>query len=341
MLPVMNEKSVVCAKFRLLSAGLAVSMLGASCGLGTTADADHAEGDSAVSSEEIEALTEKAEEALEKAEDAERAIEGIEAELLAMVMAEDGEGAEGGHGQSDSGHGESESEPEEEVHAGPIHWSYSGEEGPSSWAELSADFAVCEAGVAQSPIDIVSEESFVVGLDDLGFSWSETDIEVIDNGHTIQANVAAGNTTTFDGQTYDLLQFHFHRPSEHTVENEAFPMELHFVHADANGSLAVVGVLLAAGEENEAFDGIWSAQTATGSDAVLEGFDLSSLLPEDLGRYRYSGSLTTPPCSEGVNWNVLSSPVSLSQDQIDAFLYEGNARPIQNLNGRSVLSDDS
>lgn len=328
------SKSTTSAKFG--AAGLAFTLLLAACG--GSEEGLHDE------KSELEEVQETANEALAKAEAAELAISGLEAELAFMEEeaghGEDADDEEAGHGEETDSEEADHGEEAEEEHAGPAHWGYEGEEGPASWSELDENYAACEAGISQSPIDVTSSDAFVVGLNDLELDWSDSEISVIDNGHTIQANVAAGNTTDFDGTSYDLLQFHFHRPSEHTVNTEAFPMELHFVHADADGNLAVVGVLLAEGEENAAFDGIWAAQTAEGDDAVIAGFDLTSLLPENMERYRYSGSLTTPPCSEGVNWNVLTNPVELSEDQVEAFLYEGNARPVMPLNGRSVLSDE-
>lgn len=325
------------------AAVLVFGLFAASCGTGSA-------GEAGVSAEEskLEKVSETAEEALEVAEDVERAVESLEREVSALETElanlehntgeDDGHGDSAGGGESSDDHGE----PAEGEAASPPHWGYEGEEGPAKWATLSDEFAVCEAGVQQSPIDIAASSAFMVGLDDLQTNWSESTIEVIDNGHTIQANVASGNTTTFDGAAYDLLQFHFHRPSEHTVDNEVFPMELHFVHADASGNLAVVGVLLGVGDDdNEAFASIWNAQAAQGEDAAIADFDLGALLPDDLARFRYSGSLTTPPCSEGVNWNVLSTPVALSQAQIDSFLYSGNARPVQGVNNRAILVDQS
>lgn len=230
---------------------------------------------------------------------------------------------------------------EEHVAGAPAHWGYEGAGAPEHWASLDSEFALCEAGVQQSPIDIATPSTFGVGLDDLSLEWQPSDITIVDNGHSIQANVAPGNTTVIDGVTYDLLQFHFHKPSEHTVDSEVFPMELHFVHADAAGHLAVVGVLLEQGPANPAYDVLWSAQPDEGVESAVASFDLRSLLPGDLGRYRYSGSLTTPPCSEGVNWNVLAQPGTLSAEQIAAFAYDGNARPVQGVGSRSVLRDDT
>ncbi len=221
---------------------------------------------------------------------------------------------------------------------GEVHWSYEGQTGPDRWSEVSAEFAACEAGKEQSPIDL-NESAFDVGIEDPELHWAPSELTIIDNGHTVQANVAPGNTTMIDGVELDLIQFHFHRPSEHTMGTKAFPMELHFVHKNAEGSLAVIGVLLQIGEPNPSYDTLWSHQPGVGAEAKVENFDLSSLLPTSLRRYTYSGSLTTPPCSEGVNWNVLSTPATLSQAQANAFAYQGNARPVQGLGDRVVLAD--
>lgn len=263
--------------------------------------------------------------------------------------------AEPGHGdeeQGDEEHGAAEDEDEHgaedtehaaAAHDGP-HWSYEGEEGPEHWASISAEFEACESGVKQSPIDLVSR-TIEVGLDDLKLDWKPSDLTIVDNGHTIQANIPTGNTSVIDGVVYDLVQFHFHKPSEHEVKGEAFPMELHFVHKNAAGGLAVIGVLLTMGEANPAYDVLWAAQpeamTAEGEGNEVAGFDLTKLLPLDLHAWRYPGSLTTPPCSEGVSWNVLATPAAVSQAQIDGFRYDHNARPVQKIGDRLVLADKS
>lgn len=281
-------------------------------------------------------------------------------EALAAV----GGDAEGEHAsEEESGHGAEEESTDEHAseeestdehgsgateHAAaadePPHWTYEGEEGPEHWAAISKEFETCESGVKQSPIDLVSR-TIEVGLDDLKLDWKPSDLTIVDNGHTIQANIPAGNTSVIDGVVYDLVQFHFHKPSEHQVKGEAFPMELHFVHKNAAGGLAVIGVLLTVGEENPAYDTLWAAQpeekTAEGEGNPVAGFDLTKLLPPDLHAWRYPGSLTTPPCSEGVSWNVLATPAAVSQHQIDEFRYDHNARPVQEIGDRLVLADKS
>lgn len=231
----------------------------------------------------------------------------------------------------------------------PIHWTYEGEEGPDHWGDLSQEFALCSAGLAESPIDLTGTTA--LNLSDIEFDYTETAISIFNNGHTIQVNVDEGSTITYNGLTYTLLQFHFHRPSEHTVDGEHADMEIHFVHQDTRSTnLAVVGVLLVAGDpENEtggeAYAPIFDHLPAeTGEPEVVgEALDLNTLLPEDRRYTTYNGSLTTPPCSEIVRWLVLAEPVELSVEQIDAFadIHEMNARPVQPLNGRDLLTDSN
>ncbi|MEZ5412032.1 MAG: carbonic anhydrase family protein [Acidimicrobiales bacterium] len=272
-------------------------------------------------------------------------------EALAAVAGDGTPGHSEGGGTDGAAAGEDSSaeqgtgttEPAAAAHETP-HWSYEGEEGPEHWASISAEFEACESGVNQSPIDLVSR-TLEVGLDDLQLDWKPSELTIVDNGHTIQANIPAGNTSVIDGVVYDLVQFHFHKPSEHEVKGEAFPMELHFVHKNAAGGLAVIGVLLTVGEANPAYDVLWAAQpeavTAGGEGNKVAGFDLTELLPPDRHAWRYPGSLTTPPCTEGVSWNVLATPAAVSQSQIDGFRYDHNARPVQEIGDRLVLADKS
>ncbi len=229
----------------------------------------------------------------------------------------------------------------EDHEEGAVHWGYEGAEGPENWAALSADFEVCEAGAEQSPIDIVTGSAVAADIADPVLNWQSGNLEMINNGHTIQANVPAGSTTVLNGKSYNLIQFHWHKPSENTVDGDPFAMELHFVHADADGNLAVLGVLIDEGEALPLYDQLWDAQPAVGETEIVEGVDFSQLLPSDLSTYVFAGSLTTPPCSEGVAWNVLATPTTMSAEQLDAFLYEDNARPTQPVNDRVVEVDAS
>lgn len=224
----------------------------------------------------------------------------------------------------------------------PVHWTYEGEEGPEHWGEINEDYALCGAGKTQSPINISS--AYSTDIIDISFDYSESALNILNNGHTIQVNYDAGSSITYNGVTYDLLQFHFHHPSEHTVEGVATPLEVHFVHRDADGNLAVVGVMLAEGEaDNAAFAAVFASLPAEKSevetlDATISAADM---LPQTATYFTYSGSLTTPPCSEGVRWLVMQEPVTLGAAQIEAFstIFELNARPVQSLNARDILLD--
>jgi carbonic anhydrase len=221
----------------------------------------------------------------------------------------------------------------------PPHWTY---EEVDEWGELAEDYALCGYGLAQSPIDITGETE--IDLSDIGFTYAETALNIINNGHTIQLGAAEGNSILYNGIHYNLLQFHFHHPSEHTVNGVAAPMEVHFVHRDPNSNnLAVVGVLLVEGEANTAYEPIFdNLANATGEGVSIGSLDLNTLLPDEREFVTYNGSLTTPPCSEVVRWLVMEEPVSLSAEQIAAFaaMFEMNARPVQPLNGRDLLGDN-
>lgn len=222
--------------------------------------------------------------------------------------------------------------------AGAVHWSYEGEEGPAHWGALSPDFAACSSGLQQSPVDIPADAP--VNPADIVFNYSPSALTVLNNGHTIQANYDAGSSITIDGMDYQLLQFHFHSDSEHTVAGQPSPMEAHFVHGNAAGQLAVVGVMLKQGDANAALEPVFANMPAAAGDPVaVAGATVSAadVLPADQSYYRYDGSLTTPPCTEGVKWFVMVNPVTISADQQAAYnaLYTGNFRPVQPMNARS------
>ncbi|MBZ0291926.1 MAG: carbonic anhydrase [Anaerolineae bacterium] len=224
------------------------------------------------------------------------------------------------------------------------HWTYEGEEGPAHWGELSEAFALCNSGKTQSPINIA--DAYSVDVSDIAFNYNASAINILNNGHTVQVNYDEGSSIVFNGVTYNLLQFHFHHPSEHTLNGEPAPMEIHFVHADADGNLAVVGVMLQEGAENTAYsDVLANLPTEETEVETLEGLTISAadLLPAEHTVYTYSGSLTTPPCSEGVRWLLMDHAVELSAAQIEAFtsIFENNARPVQPLNARDVLQDST
>ncbi|MFN8528502.1 MAG: carbonic anhydrase [Anaerolineae bacterium] len=226
--------------------------------------------------------------------------------------------------------------------AAPPHWEYEGEHGPGHWGELDSTYAACSEGLAQSPIDISGAQG--VDLSDITFNYAPSALNIFNNGHTVQVAYDAGSSILYNGITYDLIQMHFHHPSEHTVNGEAFAMELHLVHRSASGNLAVVGVLLRESETDNAnyavlFDNL---PTEVGDPQPTDlTVDAASLLPESKGFFTYNGSLTTPPCSEIVRWLVLTEPVEVSAAQLEAFatLFENDARPVQPLNGRDLLED--
>ncbi|MEQ1503220.1 MAG: carbonic anhydrase family protein [Myxococcota bacterium] len=233
---------------------------------------------------------------------------------------------------------------EDKGHEEAPHWTYEGETGPAHWAELSPEWATCGDGHAQTPIDLNTRFAESVGLDDVVLHYHPTDATVVNNGHTIQVDVAGGNAIELDGEHYDLAQFHLHTPSEHRLDGQSYEMELHLVHKDARGNLAVIGVFLQPGPATPALDEVFDTMAGlkTGKkDDLPTPIDPLALLPHRQAMVRYSGSLTTPPCSEGVRWIVMTTPITVSPEQIVAFhdLYEHNARPLQALRGRAVLVD--
>jgi carbonic anhydrase len=227
--------------------------------------------------------------------------------------------------------------------AAAAHWGYAGAEGPRHWAELDPSFSDCARGRAQSPIDLTGARP--KDLPNIRFDYRPSRFEVVNNGHTIQVNGGTGNSIRVDGVTYRLLQFHFHSPSEHTINGKRFPLELHLVHQDNHGHLAVVGVLFQQSGSNPALAPVWKRLPARSGEQQPLGvaFNAFSLLPADQRSYRYIGSLTTPTCAEGVRWMVMESPVRISPGQLAAFrrLFPFNSRPLQPLNGRPLTEDTS
>lgn len=224
------------------------------------------------------------------------------------------------------------------------HWGYSGKADPSVWAELSDEYKVCGAGVQQSPIDIKTSDTFAAQAAKLSVKWQAFTPEVFNNGHTIQVNAnGAGGYAELGGKRYQLLQYHFHHLSEHTVGGKHAKMEVHFVHQSEAGDLLVIGALIGEGDANPAMADVWSqipavGEKATGSSTV----DPGAMIPAKQDAFRYKGSLTTPPCSEVVTWHVMAEPITAGANQIAAFaaLYPNNYRPVQNRNRRYILSVD-
>ena len=218
------------------------------------------------------------------------------------------------------------------------HWGYQGEHGPAQWAQLEPGFSTCALGQLQSPIDI--RNAVKADLPEIDFAYRAGPAEVLNNGHTVQVNLPAAGGIAIAGANYALLQFHFHTPSEERIAGMAWPMVAHLVHKSAQGQLAVVAVLFKEGAVNAALAPVFANLPAAGkSQALADRFDPSQILPDKRGYYAYQGSLTTPPCSEQVRWQVLKQPLELSAEQMAAFrqLYPMNARPVQPLNGRDVL----
>lgn len=222
--------------------------------------------------------------------------------------------------------------------AGAPTWGYEGAGGPDHWADLKPEFSACARGSRQSPIDI--RDGIKVDLDPIVFDYHPSGFRVIDTGHTVQVDVDPGNVIEVLGRRYELQQFHFHNPSEERIDGRRFAMVAHFVHKSADGRIAVVAVLLEPGGANAIVQAAWNNLPLERGEPVVarQRLELSALLPEDRGYYTYMGSLTTPPCSEGVLWMVMRQPLTVSADQIAIFarLYPMNARPVQQAAGRLI-----
>jgi carbonic anhydrase len=250
---------------------------------------------------------------------------------------------------------ETETPSDDEGGSHAAHWGYEADNGPDAWGSMKSEWSLCAEGREQSPIDLTNatetelpaatidtpSEQEVVVLNQAGV------IHELDNGHTIQINAKTSEKLTVGDKTYALIQFHFHAPSEHTVDGEHFPMEMHFVHQAENGALAVVGVFLEEGAPNPGIEPLW-AQLPEGPGTetiVLIPAGFADYIFPDVGTgfYHYDGSLTTPPCSEGVKWYVRKTPTELSKDQIAAFtaVYDHNNRPVRGLNERTVYLDEN
>lgn len=215
------------------------------------------------------------------------------------------------------------------------HWNY--EEAPK-WGELDKTFEACATGRQQSPIDLTN--AVHAELPALKIDWKPQPFKIANNGHTIQADAAPGSSLVLDGKKFELKQFHFHTPSEHAIKGARTAMEAHFVHAAPDGELAVIGVFLKSGKSNGAFAAVMAqAPKQAGSQLAKSDIDPKAFLPGKSSTYYYEGSLTTPPCSEIVNWIVYADPIEVGAADIDAFkaIYAMNARPIQERNRRYIL----
>ena len=228
------------------------------------------------------------------------------------------------------------------LHSYAASWGYEGNTGPNHWDKMDPAYTTCSTDKEQSPVNIESHHAKHSKLPELSFKYTIKTVEVTNNGHTIQVNVPAGNTLRIDNEEFELKQFHFHTPSEEKIDGKSFPMDAHFVHIAQDGRIAVVALLFKEGRKNQAMSPVFNTLPNVGKTRTLAAFDLSNVLPPHGGYYQYQGSLTTPPCSTGVTWLVMKTPVELSHDQIAAFrqFYRMNARPIQPLNSRVIKSSD-
>jgi carbonic anhydrase len=227
------------------------------------------------------------------------------------------------------------------------HWSYSGDSGPTHWSAMSPRFIECGKGNAQSPIDLETRDAKTGKAGPFHIDYEKGAVDLVNDGHTVEADVGdVRDKVFFDGDTYRLDQFHFHAPSEHTEDGSHFPLEIHFVNENQNKRVVVLGVMVKLGKENESLAPVLSRLPASENDGSAKGrapvtVDLASVLPADHKAFVYTGSLTTPPCTEGVHWIVMTQPIEMSQDQITAFtrIFPDNHRPLQKANGREVDND--
>ncbi len=225
-----------------------------------------------------------------------------------------------------------------EAHTAAVSWGYATHNGPARWETLAPAFSLCALGKEQSPIDLTNGRR--ADLPPLVFDYRQTHLNIANTGHTIQVNADRGSSIDLDGRRYALQQFHFHRGSEHTFDGVQLPLEMHLVHRSDAGALAVVAVLFTAGEVNVALSPLWAHLPPVPAVAhtVSGKLNLESLLPAGRTTWRYRGSLTTPPCTEGVAWVVMHETLSLSATQIDAFsaIYPHNCRPVQPIGERTL-----
>jgi carbonic anhydrase len=223
-----------------------------------------------------------------------------------------------------------------------IEWHYEGHGGPSEWQFLCVGYAEC-GGSTQSPINII-QTSTSSGPGNLTLNYGSSTTDIVNNGHTIQFNYNPGSTMQWRGESWELLQFHMHTASEHTVNGTSYPMEAHFVHKNKAGELAVIGILFETGQASSFFSPFMSTLPTAEDQTVKTSatYTVKDVFPANLGHYQYDGSLTTPPCSKGVNWIVLRETTTASAAQLAQFkaIMKQNNRPVQPLNGRQVKRFD-
>lgn len=255
--------------------------------------------------------------------------EALRAKAMALA---NGDKAEG-HDEKEDTHG----------HHGSAHWEYEGINGPAAWGKMQPEFSTCSLGRRQSPIHILDSDTLVGPAEPLQLRYVPSGGSVVNNGHTLQVDLdpASPNSLTVRGSTYKLIQFHFHHPAEEKVNYKGFSMVAHLVHRNDQNQLAVVAVLMDPGPPSPLINKVWTYMPLDTQDRVQMppgSINLSELLPQDMRYYQFLGSLTTPPCTEGVLWMVLKTPMTLSTEQLRLFakLFPNNARPTQPLNGRVV-----
>lgn len=224
------------------------------------------------------------------------------------------------------------------------HWGYTGEGDPTHWGDLDPKYAECKLGGSQAPINISADNTIkTTGLEPIKFDYHTTANSVINNGHSVQVNINPGSTITVDGKTFELKQFHFHTPSENQIDGKNFPLEAHFVHAAKDGSLAVVAVMFEDGKDNPVINKIWKKMPHKAGEKAKCGLPASminAMFPKNKEYYRFDGSLTTPPCSEGVRWFVMKNYSEVSAEEVKEFahtMHHPNNRPVQPINARKVL----
>jgi len=237
----------------------------------------------------------------------------------------------------------SDSHNEHENHEHTSNWSYSGDKAPQFWADIDG-YSDC-GGHSQSPINIVNAESSE-NLKPLFLEYSKKEkTEILNNGHTVQVNYDNGalivtDTSSYEGVEYNLAQFHFHCGSENTVDGKQYPMEIHLVHLTENKDIAVIAIFVEEGEENAFLEKIITKAPKEGTVEIDNELDINNLLPENKSYWTFSGSLTTPPCTEGVKWIVLKNPIKASEKQIEkmaTLMPKDNFRPVQKLNDRKIF----
>ena len=220
------------------------------------------------------------------------------------------------------------------------HWGYDGKVGPKHWNKLNPEYALCGTGHIQSPINIANAKK--EDLPPLQFNYNSVPLSIVDNGHTVMVNYAPGSTMTVSNTTYTLKQFHFHHPSENHINGKRYDLEAHLVHADADGHTAVIAILFTKGDTpSPLLDTLWKnipPEKEKVADVASVSIDVKDLLPSSTAYYTYAGSLTTPPCTEGVTWYVFKTPASISKAQVEGFakLYKHDNRFIEPTNQRDI-----